>query len=392
MLRDLTFAARALRRSPVFAAAAALTIGLGIAASTAIFSVASAVLLRPLPYRHSDRLVVLYADLRARNDVGMPISGENYTDIRNGTTAAFDDMAAVSTGRQIVPAADGTPEQVRSGLVTTNFFRVMGAAILLGRDFDEEDGTPPPAPAPVAGTQAAPPSVPTMAILSYEYWQRRFGGDAGILGKDLPGNGPRPPQRIVGVLAPGFQLLFRPTDNMEVAPDVWTALRLTYNNAESQRLLPPPDRAAEGRRIADARAGRSRVGRQRHPQEFSAVCERALLRARRADARRTRAGSAAGDPRADGRGGLPPAHRLRKRDQSAARARVAAAPRTGGPIGARRRPLAHRQADAGGGCAVDGDLARRSALHSRGRVSANCWRWRRQTCRGWAASPSIRLF
>src|SRR6185312_6445599 len=141
MLRDLAFAARALRRSPVFTIAAALTIALGIAASTAIFSVANAVLLRPLPYKDPDRLVVLYADLRARNDVGMPISSENYTDIRNGSKGAFDDMAAVSTGRAIIPAADGTPEQVRNGLVTTNFFRVMGAAILLGRDFDEEDGT-----------------------------------------------------------------------------------------------------------------------------------------------------------------------------------------------------------------------------------------------------------
>ncbi|HWF84163.1 MAG TPA: hypothetical protein VG222_04935, partial [Vicinamibacterales bacterium] len=108
MLRDLAFAARALRRSPVFAVAAALTIALGIAASTAIFSVANAVLFRPLPYKDPGRLVVLYADLRARNDIGMPISAENYADIRNGSKAAFEDMAAVSTGRQIIPAPDGT--------------------------------------------------------------------------------------------------------------------------------------------------------------------------------------------------------------------------------------------------------------------------------------------
>ncbi|HEX3702386.1 MAG TPA: ABC transporter permease [Vicinamibacterales bacterium] len=231
-LRDLTFAARALRRSPVFALTAALTIALGIGASTAIFSVANAVLLRPLPYKDPQQLVVLYADLRARNDTGMPISSENYTDLRNGSKGAFEDMAAVTTGRQIVPAADGTPEQIRVGGVTTNFFRVMGARILLGRDFDEADGTPAPAPPPGATAPGAaqPPPLPTMAILSYEFWQRRFGGDPAIVGKDLPGAGPRL-QRVVGILAPGFELLFAPADNMETSPDVWTAQRLTYNNA-----------------------------------------------------------------------------------------------------------------------------------------------------------------
>ena len=285
----------------------------------------------------------------------MPISGENYTDIRNGTTAAFDDMAAVSTGRQIVPAADGTPEQVRSGLVTTNFFRVMGAAILLGRDFDEEDGTPPPAPAPVAGTQAAPPSVPTMAILSYEYWQRRFGGDAGILGKDLPGNGPRPPQRIVGVLAPGFQLLFRPTDNMEVTPDVWTALRLTYNNANRNGYFLRP--------IARLKDGVSLTRAQEEVESAASGIRRNFpLYANARFYERVEPMHAA----------------LVQEVRPAILALMGAAvfllliacanvtnlllvraslrrPRTGGPIGARRRPLAHRQADAGGGCAVDGD-------------------------------------
>ena len=99
MLRDLAFAARTLRRSPVFTLTAALTIALGIGASTAIFSVMHAVLLRPLPYKDPARLVVLYGDLRARNNFGMPISAENYADIRNGSTSAFEDMAAVTTGR-----------------------------------------------------------------------------------------------------------------------------------------------------------------------------------------------------------------------------------------------------------------------------------------------------
>src|SRR5206468_3340297 len=253
MLRDLAFAARALRRSPVSTLASVLMIALGIGASTAIFSVANAVLLHPLPYRNPERLVVLYADLRARNNTGMPISAENYADIRNGTRDVFEDMAAVSTGRQIIPGADGTPEQVRVASVTTNFFRVIGTRILLGRDFDDADGTPPPpAPPQPAGGPAPPPALPTMTLLSYEYWQRRFGGDPAIVGADLPGGGPRL-QRVVGVLRPDVQLLFAPADNMEPLPDLWTAQRLTYDNANRNGyFLRPIARLKDGVTIARA--------------------------------------------------------------------------------------------------------------------------------------------
>ena len=85
-LHDLSFAVRTLRRSPVFTLAAVLTIALGIGASTAIFSVTYAVLLRPLAYTDPARLVVMYMDLRTRHTFGMPFSNENYADIRNGST------------------------------------------------------------------------------------------------------------------------------------------------------------------------------------------------------------------------------------------------------------------------------------------------------------------
>ena len=232
-MRDFTFALRTLRRSPVFTLTAVLTIALGIGASTAIFSVANAVLLRPLPYRDPDRLVVAYADLRTRANYGMPFSNENFVDIRDGTKGVFEDLAAVSTGRQVVPKDDGTPEQVRFGRVTTNFFRVVGARIALGRDFVDGDGAPPlQSPSPQLGSTngPAPPPLPAMVILSHEFWQRRYGGDTAILGKNLVAGAPRG-QIVVGVLAPRFELLFAPGDNMETVPDVWIANRLTYNNA-----------------------------------------------------------------------------------------------------------------------------------------------------------------
>ena len=248
--RDLGFAARSLRKSPVFAATAVLTIALGIGASTAIFSVTNAVLLRPLPYKDPSRLVVVYADLRKRNNPGMPFSTENYLDIRNGSTSVFQDMAAVFTSRQVLPRTDGTPEQVRIGIVTANFFRVMGARVVLGRDFEEADVQPQP-PAPQTPGAQAPPRLPTMVILSYEYWQRRYGGRPDVLGQGLVNRG----QQIVGVLAPGFELLFAPADNEAARPDVWVANRLRYDNANRNTYsLRPIGRLKPGVTLARAQA------------------------------------------------------------------------------------------------------------------------------------------
>ena len=122
LLKDFSFAARTLVKSPVFTVAAALTIALGIGASTAVFSVTNAVLLRPVPYGDRDRLVIMYMDLRNRNNFGMPLSNENFVDIREGSTASFEDFAAFRTARQVLLGRDNLPEQVRVAVVTTNSF------------------------------------------------------------------------------------------------------------------------------------------------------------------------------------------------------------------------------------------------------------------------------
>jgi len=113
LLKDFSFAARTLVKRPLFTVAAALTIALGIGASTAIFSVTNAVLLRPLPYGDPDRLVIMYMDLRNRNNFGMPLSNENFVDIREGSKASFEDFAAFRTARQVLLGPDHLPEQVR---------------------------------------------------------------------------------------------------------------------------------------------------------------------------------------------------------------------------------------------------------------------------------------
>ena len=231
-LRDLAFAGRTLRKSPIFALTAALTIALGIGASTAIFSVANAVLLRPIPYKDPDRLVIASSDMRNRNVRDFPFSNEDFIDMRDATKDAFQDMAGVFTFRNILLKEDGTPEQVRSAVVTTNFFRLVGAKIVLGRDFIDADGLPQPAPPPgVAQPGApAPPQLPIMAVLSYEYFQRRYGLNPSAIGQVMLTDGPFRPQ-IAGVLAPGFQLYFPSSANTEPAPEVWIANRLGYDNA-----------------------------------------------------------------------------------------------------------------------------------------------------------------
>jgi predicted permease len=230
LLKDLLFAGRALRKSPALTLTAVVTIALGISSSTAIFSVVNAVLLRPLPYRDPDRLVVAYMDLRRRADYSMAFSTENFVDIRNAAKGTFEDFAAVRTRRQILPAKDGTPEQIRIAEVTTNFFSVMGARIVLGRGFEEADGEPQPIQADGAPDKQAASQLPAKVVLSYEFWQRRYGGDRNLLGHNLTDGAPRASE-IVGVLAPGFELLFNPEDNVESNPDIWIASRLRYNNA-----------------------------------------------------------------------------------------------------------------------------------------------------------------
>ena len=253
LFKDLAFAIRTLRRAPVLTLAAVSTIALGIGASTAIFSVTNAVLLKDLPYANPERLVVMYMDLRNRNNFAMPLSNENYVDIRDGSKGSFEDMAAFTTGRQVLPGPDGAPEQVRLAIVTTNFFRLLGHGVAIGRDFQDADGIPqppPPAAQPGGPATAQAPPLPVVAILSHEYWQRRYGGDPSVVGQRIPG-GPRP--EIVGVLAPGFELLLPPGTNVEQKPDVWIANRLVYNNANRNTFgLRPIGRLKPGATLARA--------------------------------------------------------------------------------------------------------------------------------------------
>jgi|HubBroStandDraft_1064217.scaffolds.fasta_scaffold00165_23 predicted permease len=258
LLQNLVIANRVLRKSPLFTLTAVVTIALGLGASTAIFSVTNGVLMRPLPYKDPDRLVIAGADLRQRHVRDLPFSNAEYIDLRDGTANVFEDLAGVFTFRNVIPREDGTPEQIRGAIVTTNFFRLLGGRIAFGRDFNPEDGIPQP-PAPPPGAPPAPPPVPRVAILSYEYFQRRFGGNTAALGHPLVAGGQASPV-IVGVLAPNFRLYFPPEADQEAAPDLWIANRLAYDAANRNNFsIRAVGRLKPGVSIEQAQAPADRV-------------------------------------------------------------------------------------------------------------------------------------
>ncbi len=241
MLTDFFYAFRTLRKSPLFTITVVVTIALAIGASTAIFSVTNGVLLRKLPYKDPERLVLTCSDMQKRNVKDFPLSNVDFQDIRNGAKNNFDDFAAVNTFRFTLPGLDGKPERVRAAAVSINFFRMMGASIIGGRDFQDSDGTPQQQPPAAQGGNGpapnAPPPLPNMVILSNEYFQQRFGGDRSMIGKPLPVSATfGPPPIIVGVLAPGFELLFPPQVNMEQFPSLWIAARIPYDAANRNNV------------------------------------------------------------------------------------------------------------------------------------------------------------
>jgi len=232
LLNDLTYAARGLRKNLGFAAVATITIALGIGACTAIFSVVNAVLLRPLPYADAQRLVIVWGEMRARNVKDWPFSPPDLRDLQVQSADVFEDVAGmIPAGRVPLAQAGSDPEQIRVGGATPNLFTVLGARVLVGRDFVADDGTP----VPVVPGQAAPPRVPVSAIISHAFWQRKYGGDPSIVGKDVDLGGGK--AVIVGVLAPGFELLFPPRVSIDSAPDMWTAARINFDTANRNNVV-----------------------------------------------------------------------------------------------------------------------------------------------------------
>ncbi len=207
--RDLRYAARVLRKSPTFTAAAVATLALCIGANTAIFSVVDAVLLRPLPYPQPDRLATVARYYGGSEDSGYntPQTGQTWEAVRDGATCL--DAAAFSDGFANVNFAAGSSVRtVRQGRVSTGYFRVLGVPPMLGRGFS-----------PTEDRAGGPPA----AVLSYALWKHSLGGDPAAIGRAVMLRGE--PYTIVGVMPAGFESSAR--------ADLWTPLR--------------PSRSGEGR-------------------------------------------------------------------------------------------------------------------------------------------------
>ena len=241
--KDLVYATRTLRQHPAFALTAMLTLALGIGASTAIFSVVNAVLLRPLPYPDADRMVLVWGDMRARNVTDFPFSPGNYLDLKQQSTT-LEDVAAVTPFQGGVSVNGDTPEQAQAMGVTPNILNVLGYPVLHGRNFTDADAAPPPPPPfqlqpgqqPTAEQIAQlPPPPPQMVILNHGYWQRRFGGDANVVGKSFEFNGQV--ATVIGVLGPGFEVLFPPNTNINPTPDLLSAFRINFETANRNNVF-----------------------------------------------------------------------------------------------------------------------------------------------------------
>jgi len=186
LLRDLRFGARTLRRSPGFTAVAVLTLGLGIGANTAIFSVVNAVLLRPLPFPHSERLVLIWA---TNEESGNTTDVATYPDFEEwkARNRSCEHMAAFTTRGMTIMGSDQA-ELVEAVQVTPGFFETLGVAPVLGRTFRPEEGE--------AGASR-------VAVLSDSAWKRYFSGRADVLGKTIRAN--EALYTIVGVMPSDFR-------------------------------------------------------------------------------------------------------------------------------------------------------------------------------------------
>jgi len=200
--QDLRYGVRMLWKQPGFTLIAVLTLALGIGANTAIFSVVNGVLLKPLPYREPERLVHIY---RMQPPVSRsPVSRPAWFDF-SGQQQVFSEFAA-HYGETFNLTGVDEAERINGRRVTGNFFTLFGLRPALGRFLSAEDDRP---------------GSPRVALISHGLWQRRFGGEAGIIGSAIKLNGET--HTIVGVAPPEFRF----PDRVEI----WTPARL----AESQQ-------------------------------------------------------------------------------------------------------------------------------------------------------------
>jgi predicted permease len=239
MLQDVRYARRAFGASPAFSIVAVLSLAVGIGANAAIFSVAHALLIRPLPYTNADRLVILWNTSPGLGIAEDWFSTAQYFDIRSGQ-ASFDDVA-IAIGANTNLTGDGEPERVGTIRMSSNLLPMLGVTPLAGTLFGPEDDRP--------GRGGK-------ALLGHGTWLRRYGGRADAVGQSMTLNGQ--PYEIVGVLPASFSLPREVVPTLGVVDDAEVVLPLPLaadaahmRNREDYNLIA---RLKPGATIEQARA------------------------------------------------------------------------------------------------------------------------------------------
>jgi putative ABC transport system permease protein len=227
-----------------------LTLALGIGANSAIFSVVHALLLAPLPYRDADRLDFIWSDMTDAGYPRAPLSGPELADLRARNTTHTGFGAIWSNTRTLT--GEGDPEQLRVGLVTANFFDVLGAEAALGRTFRPEDGAPGARP---------------MILLGWPLFERRYGADRSIVGRQILVNDR--PATVIGVMPKSFRLLMPPDASVPDDLQAWIPFGDgIVRGPRGQQYLRVVGRMKSGVTIEQARADVTAIA-ARISQEFT---------------------------------------------------------------------------------------------------------------------------
>ena len=196
-LKDVAYALRSLRKRPAFAAAGLLTVALGVGASTALFAVVDAVILKPLPLPDPQALVRIYDTNPAKGVERTGVTTGNLADWRRRAQRLRGIAGHYTMGRTLTVGSES--EVVLTAQVTEDFFPLLGVAASLGRTFSSEETT-----AARFNSAAAPESSDPVVVLAHGLWQRRFGGDPAVVGRTLVLE--RRPARVVGVMPASFAM------------------------------------------------------------------------------------------------------------------------------------------------------------------------------------------
>ena len=253
-MRDLRYALRSLSRVRGFALTVIVTLGLGIGANTAIFSVVRGVLLKPLPHRDGERLVYLRHSITGPGGENILFSVPEVLDFRTAAKS-LGGIAEYSSMTYTLQGDEGAV-RINVGLVTGNFFDVMGLSPVLGRLLNAgDDGT----------------SVPPVMVLTHEYWMRRFGGDSSVIGRQVRVDGR--PVEIVGVVqpAPYFPNRMDALLNMVISEHHTSAMMV---QGRTHRMTEMIARLAPGATVEQARTEVTTIrdrAQKEYPESYDAA-------------------------------------------------------------------------------------------------------------------------